>query len=71
MEAAKAHTAAAIATLAAIMADARLPAAARVAACVVILDRGWGKPRQPVEAEGLADLAAALEAMRARGQQRH
>ena len=71
MEAAKAHTAAAIETLAAIMADRRQPAAARIAAAVAILDRGWGKPRQPVGAEGLADLATALEAMRARRQQPH
>ena len=28
------------------------PAAARVAACSALLDRGWGKPTQSIEADG-------------------
>lgn len=46
--AAQAYTAEAVATLATIMQDAEQPAAARVSAASAILDRGYGKPRQPV-----------------------
>lgn len=45
---ARAHTASAIATLAGIMRQAKAPAAARVAAASALLDRGWGKPTQPL-----------------------
>lgn len=44
-------TAEAISTLAAIMRDASAPAAARATAANSILDRGHGKPKQPVEHE--------------------
>jgi hypothetical protein len=43
-EAARQHTAAAIATLAGVMADDEAPPAARVTAANALLDRGWGKP---------------------------
>jgi len=37
----------------------------RVQAAVAILDRGWGKPAQPVEGSlGLETLVAAMEARR-------
>ena len=39
------HTAAAMATLAAIMQDAEQPSAARVRAAELLLDRAWGKSR--------------------------
>jgi len=38
----------ALMTLAAIMRQPKAPAAARVAAAVALLDRGWGKPKQTV-----------------------
>jgi Family of unknown function (DUF5681) len=45
---AQAHTAEAIDTLVAIMADEKAPPAARVAASNSILDRGYGRPAQTV-----------------------
>ena len=40
-------------------------AKASVSACVALLDRGWGKPVQAVEAgEGMADLLKSYEALR-------
>jgi formiminotetrahydrofolate cyclodeaminase len=50
---ARTHTEDAIKTLAAIMMRAKSPAAARVAAAAILLDRGWGKPLQPVENRNL------------------
>ena len=44
------HTAKALSTLASIMNEAKAPAAARVAAAQALLDRGWGKATQVVEA---------------------
>jgi len=44
------HTAKALSTLASIMNQAKAPAAARVAAAQALLDRGWGKATQIVEA---------------------
>lgn len=38
-------------TLVAIMRDEDQPAAARVRACEAILDRGWGRPTQPISGE--------------------
>ena len=43
---ARVHTDAALKTLAGIMNQPDAPAAARVAASVGLLDRGWGKPTQ-------------------------
>jgi hypothetical protein len=48
---ARAHTDTAIRTLAGIMEQATAPHAARVAAAQALLDRGWGKAVQYVEAE--------------------
>jgi hypothetical protein len=66
----------AVATLLDIMTDAKAPAAARVAAAVAVLDRGWGRPPQAVAVAVEADGGRAYEAMlmeverleRARGQ---
>ena len=44
------HTAKALSTLASIMNQAKAPAAARVQAAQALLDRGWGKATQVVEA---------------------
>lgn len=49
---ARAHTAAAISTLAGIMRQPKAPAAARVSAASALLDRGWGKPTQPLSNDG-------------------
>jgi hypothetical protein len=50
-EAARAHTLAAIETLARVMADESAPPAAQVTAANALLDRGWGKPMASVEAK--------------------
>lgn len=46
---ARAHTTEAIAALARTLKDKRAPHAAKVAAANAILDRGYGKPTQPIE----------------------
>ena len=43
---ARSHTASAVRTLARIMSEPEYPAAARVSAAAVLLDRGWGKAHQ-------------------------
>jgi hypothetical protein len=48
---ARGHTEAAINTLAGIMNAADAPHAARVSAATAILDRGWGKPTQPLSGD--------------------
>jgi hypothetical protein len=45
---ARAHTERAIQVLAGIMDQEKCPPAARVAAAEAILNRGWGKPTQPI-----------------------
>lgn len=45
---ARSHTETAINVLAGIMSEQTAPHAARVAAAQALLDRGWGKPTQPV-----------------------
>jgi len=49
---ARSHTASAIKTLAGIMNEKKAPAAARVSAAQALLDRGWGKPVQPLDGDG-------------------
>jgi hypothetical protein len=49
---AREHTASAIQTLIGIAKGGKFPAAARVSAASVLLDRGWGKPVQPTEHSG-------------------
>ena len=70
---ARSHTASCLKTLAAIAKNLKAPPAARVSAAVALLDRGWGKAVQHIEAEinfydalGLEDrqtLLAALDAL--------
>jgi len=48
---ARTHTALAVKTLVNILRDKEAPAHARVAAANAILDRGWGKPMQPIASE--------------------
>lgn len=74
-ELAKSYAPGAIETLKKIMDDPKAPPAARVGAATAILDRGYGKPTQPVDAnvnffESLPDqgqraLLAALIALNA------
>jgi Family of unknown function (DUF5681) len=47
---ARAHTPEAINTLAEIINDDKAPSAQRISAATALLDRGWGKPVQAVEA---------------------
>lgn len=49
--AARSHTETAINTLVGIMKEPRSPAAARVAAAIALLDRGWGKPKETLQVE--------------------
>lgn len=51
-ELARAHTETAMRTLVEIAQDAGAPPPARVAASTALLDRGWGKPTQPVDGDG-------------------
>lgn len=74
-EAARAYTQQALNTLAMVMVSDDQPAAARVAAANALLDRGYGKPSQPIDGDGeggpvkhLHDLSdAALAAIAAGG----
>lgn len=45
---ARAHTESAINALVGIMNQSEAPPAARVSAATALLDRGWGKPAQPL-----------------------
>jgi hypothetical protein len=54
---ARGHTEAAINTLVGVMNSGEAPPAARVSAATAILDRGWGKPTQPISGD---DDAPAL-----------
>jgi hypothetical protein len=59
-EAAKQHTKQALNTLISVMNDTEAPQGARIQAATAILDRGWGKPQQNVEARiEVADVAKA------------
>lgn len=57
---ARAHTETAIKTLAGIMEQPEAPAAARVAAANSLLDRGWGKPSQPISGDEDNPLRVAI-----------
>ena len=52
VELARKETAASIQTLAKIRDQEDAPPQAKVAASVALLDRGWGKPSQPVDGDG-------------------
>lgn len=49
---ARSYTESAIKTLVGIMNQPGAPEAARVSAANSILDRGWGKPAQPIDGDG-------------------
>jgi hypothetical protein len=49
---AREHTQTAVEALIGVLTDDEAPHAARVSAAGVILDRGWGKPKQDVEHSG-------------------
>ncbi len=48
---ARSHTESALNVLASIMNQAEAPHAARVSAANSLLDRGWGKPTQPISGD--------------------
>jgi hypothetical protein len=60
---ARAHTEQAINVLVGIMGQTEAPPAARVSAANSILDRGWGKPAQPIEngEDGAFELIHRIE----------
>lgn len=60
---ARSHTEAAINALLSVMNQPESPPAARVAAANSILDRGWGKPAQPIEngEDGAFELIHRIE----------
>ena len=57
---ARAHTDSALRTLKGIMEQADAPPAARVSAAQALLDRGWGKAEQKIEAEHVHRYVARL-----------
>ena len=67
VELARSHVPEAIETLALIMANPEAPPAARVAAANAILDRGWGKPKEMVEATVQTTLEQLVMELQARG----
>lgn len=65
---ARQHTEEAIKTLVAIMQDPTQPGRVRVAAAEAILDRGWGRPTQPIGGDDTMEpirLAVQEETLRA------
>jgi len=52
VELARAQTESAIFTLVEVMQNKKAPPSSRVAAAQALLDRGWGKPVQPVDGDG-------------------
>ena len=52
---ARSHTETAVNVLAGIMQQTDAPHAARVSAATALLDRGWGKPTQPLSGDDDAD----------------
>lgn len=52
---ARSHTETAVNTLVGIMNQHEAPAAARVTAAQALLDRGWGKPTQPLSGDDEGD----------------
>ena len=70
-EAAQAFTADAISTLAEIMRSTEHPAAARVSAANALLDRGHGKPKQPLTGGEDDDnpIRSAMDLSRLTGEQ--
>ena len=63
-EAAALHGPAALKALIDIAKDDEAPPSSRVAAAVALLDRGFGKPSQPIEGHLKFDVAMALSALK-------
>jgi hypothetical protein len=61
-ELARCHTQEAVGTLLQVMRDAKSPAAARIAAAGLLIDRGWGKAPQALNMRHQFDFAAEFEA---------
>ena len=61
---ARSHTETALKVLAGIMQESESPAAARVSAASALLDRGWGKPSQPIAGDDEAPLKLIHEIRR-------
>jgi hypothetical protein len=57
---ARGHTELAIKTLAGMLSQAAVPAAARVSAASILLDRGWGKPAQAHTGEDGEDIKVTI-----------
>lgn len=53
---ARSHTKTALETLIEVAKSKKAPAAARVSASAALLDRGYGKPTQPVEGDGKLEI---------------
>ena len=67
--AAREHTQDALDTLKAVMSDAKAPSAARVSAATAMLDRGWGRAKETVDANvGVSLEALILASLRPAGQ---
>ena len=67
--AAREHTRDALDTLKAVMSDAKAPPAARVSAATAMLDRGWGRAKETVDANvGVSLEALILASLRPTGQ---
>jgi hypothetical protein len=64
-QAAREHTADAIKVLVNIMHDSGAQPSARVAAAIHLLDRGFGKPKQEIEASGSLSIAVVTGIERA------
>jgi hypothetical protein len=60
---ARSCTEAAVRTLVEVMSNPKAPAAARVAAAVAVLDRGWGRPAQAVAVAVETDEGGAYAEM--------
>lgn len=60
---ARSYTETAIKTLAHVMMQPKASSAARVAAAQALLDRGWGKPTQTIEAEVAHRFVARMPGM--------
>ena len=56
----KANTTEAVATLVEVMKSKKSPASARVNAAIALLDRGWGRPVQSIEADVNQELSPSL-----------
>ena len=67
--AAREHTRDALDTLKAVMSDAKTPPAARVSTATAMLDRGWGRAKETVDAKvGVSLEELILAAITPRGQ---